>query len=350
MFVKMLPARLREPVQKLIDTDELIEVRFHADRVPRALLTSRSYVDLDSAVVQQKEVDALAKELDFDSSNRATIPNCLHRFSRITNRKGHVIGIACAYRTFLMGVLQKKVGEYVTKVVQRHGQSVLIIAPPGYGKSTMLTACAYLLGDVFKDGAAVIDSSLELGGSGDVQHYSLGDALRYQVVNPDRQEAKMLEVVANHRPQVILVDEIRDKSQAEAALNIKSRGVPLVATVHARDITEIINNTALNVLTGKLKSAAIGDDRAYGPKGLQRKIVVEREQKPVFDQAIVLIDFHLALVYDNVAEAVDAYHQGPEKFAALKVLALTDGTVTREIKDEKQKRGNFDDNLGIKTA
>jgi hypothetical protein len=104
------------------------------------------------------------------------------------------------------------------------------------------------------------------------------------------------------------------------------------------------------VLTGKLKSAAIGDDRAYGPKGLQRKIVVEREQKPVFDQAIVLVDFHLALVYDNLSEAIDAYHQGQEKFAALKVLAITDGTVTREIKDEKQKRGNFDDNLGAKTA
>ena len=55
-----------------------------------------------------------------------------------------------------------------------------------------------------------------------------------QVTNYKLQWQKMIEAVENHMPQVIVIDEIGSKSEAEAAKTIAERGVQLVATAHGK--------------------------------------------------------------------------------------------------------------------
>ncbi len=50
------------------------------------------------------------------------------------------------------------------------------------------------------------------------------------------QHAVMIEAVENHMPQVIVIDEIGTKLEAEAARTIAERGVQLVGTAHGENL------------------------------------------------------------------------------------------------------------------
>jgi stage III sporulation protein SpoIIIAA len=57
-----------------------------------------------------------------------------------------------------------------------------------------------------------------------------------QVPEPTMQHAVMIEAVENHMPQVIVIDEIGTKLEAEAARTIAERGVQLVGTAHGENL------------------------------------------------------------------------------------------------------------------
>lgn len=53
-----------------------------------------------------------------------------------------------------------------------------------------------------------MDTSNEIGGDGDIPHAAIGGARRMQVPEPSMQHRVMIEVVENHMPEVVIVDEI----------------------------------------------------------------------------------------------------------------------------------------------
>lgn len=69
---------------------------------------------------------------DFAIDNRAGISRTLHRISAIRNRKGAIIGLTCRAGRAVSGS---------TKLLQdlvQDGASLLIIGPPGVGKTTII--------------------------------------------------------------------------------------------------------------------------------------------------------------------------------------------------------------------
>lgn len=69
---------------------------------------------------------------DFAIDNRAGISRTLHRISAIRNRKGAIIGLTCRVGRAVSGS---------TKLLQdlvQDGASLLIIGPPGVGKTTII--------------------------------------------------------------------------------------------------------------------------------------------------------------------------------------------------------------------
>lgn len=64
---------------------------------------------------------------------------------------------------------------------------MLILGPPGVGKTTAIRDVARLLADEYGKRVVVVDTSNEIGGDGDVPHAGIGGARRMQVPQVDRQ-------------------------------------------------------------------------------------------------------------------------------------------------------------------
>ncbi|CAM9630354.1 unnamed protein product [Laminaria digitata] len=71
----------------------------------------------------------------------------------------------------------------------------------------------------------------------------------------------MTEALQNHTPHTIVVDEISDKDEARACLDIKERGVRVVASAHG-DLRSVLKSLELNTLVGGKTSVTVGDAMA----------------------------------------------------------------------------------------
>lgn len=69
---------------------------------------------------------------DFAVDNRAGISRTLHRISGIRNRKGAIIGLTCRVGRAISGS-----AKLLRDLVQ-DGASLLLIGPPGVGKTTII--------------------------------------------------------------------------------------------------------------------------------------------------------------------------------------------------------------------
>lgn len=118
---------------------------------------------------------AISKVGDFSDENRSGIDRSLHRISAIRNRKMQIIGLSCWVHTAVSGS-----AEIIRDLVEGGG-SILVIGPPGVGKTTMMREIARMLVDEHNKRIVIVDTSNEIGGDGDVPHSGIGRARRMQV-------------------------------------------------------------------------------------------------------------------------------------------------------------------------
>ena len=189
------------------------------------------------------------------------------------------------------------------------GKSLLLVGPPGAGKTTVLRSVAAQI--AAERTTSIIDTSNEICGDG-TKHRAVGDARRFSVPADRDQADVMLEVIQNHTPEVIIIDEIGTGQQARAANTIRQRGVVMVATVHGHTLADVRGNRDLNSLLGGFESVILGD-AAQKDRGASSKTVSERAGKPVFDMVVELRGVGDFVVHDNAAASVDALLAAPEK-------------------------------------
>ena len=318
-LINVLPAKIAEVINQNGNLDKLIEVVMDVGRIPLARYTNGD-LPLSADEVTYEDIDSVVEKIGtFDLDNRAGMERTLHRISAIRNRRNRIIGLTCRVGRAVFGTLDI-IADYISS-----GQSLLILGKPGIGKTTMLREAARVLSAQKR--VIIVDTSNEIGGDGDVPHPAVGDARRLQVAQPTLQHEVMIEAVENHNPEVIIIDEIGRELEAQAARTIAERGVQLIGTAHGQTISNLLMNPTLSDLIGGIESVTLSDEEAKR-RGTQ-KVVLERKSPPTFDVLVEIRQRNQVVVYQDVAEAVDALVRGIELQPELRTRG-SKGQIIRE--------------------
>lgn len=299
-LLDVLPPQVTEAVDKINDSDNLLEIILDLGRIPTARFVDREVV-LRKVEVTSKDIEYVVERIgDFDTDNRAGLERTLHRISAIRNRRGHIVGLTCRVGRAVYGTID------IIKDLIESGKSLLLLGRPGVGKTTMLREAARILAESKR--VVVVDTSNEIGGDGDVPHPAVGRARRMQVSKPALQHEVMIEAVENHNPEAIIIDEIGRELEAAAARTIAERGVQLIGTAHGNTLENLLLNPTLSDLVGGIESVTLSDEEARR-RGTQ-KTVLERRAPPTFDVLIEIQHRDRLAVHVDVAAAVDALLRG----------------------------------------
>lgn len=113
-------------------------------------------------------------------------------------------------------------------------KSLLIISPPGCGKTTFLRDAARLISDKYKQNVLVIDEKNELSAGG---KFNLGKFT--DILSSCKKDFGFYTGVLNLCPNVIITDELFTEADIAAAKKAVLSGVRVLASAHASCVDEL---------------------------------------------------------------------------------------------------------------
>jgi stage III sporulation protein SpoIIIAA len=246
-----------------------------------------------------KDIEHIIQRIGkFADDGRGNISSTLHRVSCWRGRRGEILGV-----TMRVGRFAPNCAASLLPLAMKG--NLLLLSRPGAGKTTMLRDLAASLGrHVSFPRVVVVDTSNEIGGDGIVPHPFLGRARRIQVPRRAEQLRVLVEVLQNHSPEYVIIDEIGTAAEAEAAWSMSQRGIKLVATCHGENLAQLLQNRELNTLVGGVSQAFLSNEE----RRLRNKIkksILERPHSSPFHSVVELVRRNVGFVYRDVNQAVD---------------------------------------------
>jgi len=219
----------------------------------------------------------------FRSDLRAGIEGTLHRFAGIQDDHEMLVGM-----TVRLGRHVYDVAEPLRPYLQRSG-SLMVVGPPGVGKTTLLRDVVRILGEVHGRRCIAVDTSNEIGGDGTRAHPAIGKARRMKVGDPRRQGEVLRQAIANHGLKVVVVDEIGyHGGDVEIVETCSRRGVRVVATLHGHVLMDVLQNPTFWPLLGNVRLAES-----------------RRLTEPVFKAAVEVRGHGRLVLHEDLMGAVD---------------------------------------------
>ncbi len=237
----------REGVQALeaVATEKLEEIRLYAHRY--AVVYGGGVCRTSALLLTQKEMDDLLFALCGGSLYAFEETLCQGFLSLSDGIRVGVAGDASVHNGQVRSIRHTKVLVFrlsgTTQVsalpllnrIRKDKGSILVFAPPGVGKTTLLRAAA-------REAAlpasgmrvAVIDCRGELG------PYLSDPSLNLSLLSGYPKHRGMEIAIRTLSPDLILSDEIGSVADAEAVLEASQAGVPLLCTAHGDTVTGLL--------------------------------------------------------------------------------------------------------------
>ncbi len=255
------------------DLADIEEIRLRADRA--ASLTVGGNNIMTSLTMTSRELFALLTDMcggslyaysDNINQGFLTLPGGVRIgvAGHASCESGRVIGLTeitslCIRIPHRHRAVGREVVDLLRAIEAANGtpQGVLIYAPPGVGKTTLLRGVvAELAGGHAPRRTVVIDTRGELTFANDTRQLCLDVLAGYP--RPLGVEIATRTLGA----QVMVCDEIGDCDEAVALLAAQGGGVPLVATAHAGHMGELLRRTGIRLLhDARLFGAYVGIKR-----------------------------------------------------------------------------------------
>ena len=179
-------------------------------------------------------------------------------YGYITAPGGHRIGI-CGEAVLKNGIVQGigSVNSLCIRIARDldgisdkiiiDGTSILIIGPPGSGKTTLLRDVIRRYSSILNGSVAVLDER------GEIFPLLNGKSIFNSGINTDIMsncpKVRGIEMLLRTMgPSCIAVDEITNEEDCDAIINASNCGISLIATAHARDISDIRNRPIYKTL------------------------------------------------------------------------------------------------------
>lgn len=241
-FISLLPSRLREEVDKL-GSISLQELRLRIGAEPELVMQGNSkwLKDKVSSDDMSFVINAASR---YSPWSAATI-----RRGYITAPGGHRIGLcgdAVMQGSEMSGVrnptsLCMRVARDfpgIAAQAKSFDGSVLIIGCPGSGKTTLLRDLIRQRSDTGPGSVAVVDERGELFPTKEQRH-CFATGKRTDVITGCGKEHGIDILLRTMGPSCIAVDEITAEEDCRALMNAGWSGVSLLATAHARSLTDL---------------------------------------------------------------------------------------------------------------
>ena len=263
LLMEILPFRVSQEIQSILQQQShvgfLEEIRLRAGRC--ASLTVGGKNIMVDTIMTSSELFSLLTQM-CGGSLYAYSQNINEGFVTLaggirvgvigeaTCEDGRVVGVRdisslCIRIPHRHGDVGRKISEMLKQMLKNSGSpsGILLYAPPGVGKTTLLrSAAGHLAGGKEPLRTVVVDTRGELTFSVDRSDLCLDVLTGYP---------RALGVGIATRSlgaQVIICDEIGDYKEALSLMTAYHGGVPLLATAHGKTVAELLQRTGLRFL------------------------------------------------------------------------------------------------------
>lgn len=248
-ILQYLPVEAARAAEAYMDSAR--EIRLMSTGVA-AVVTDKGIVRLPVEITETQ----LKNTLNYICRGAAYSSQSSLREGFITIEGGHRVGVCGRIASGIGGTamvepsalcfrVARQIIGAAKKIEKYLGGNVLIISPPGCGKTTILRDAARLMGDCYP--VCIVDERSELAAvcrgipQMDVGKYTC-------VLDGIKKSEGMLMALRAMSPKVVVTDEMGSEKDAEAVYEAVNAGVHVVTSVHGFGMNDVMRRKAMGML------------------------------------------------------------------------------------------------------